>query len=399
MVLNKRNKALSRPRFLVAGAARGVLLLAGLSLAFGAGAFSLREWFGLSPGEEEGQERKDTPSAAAPAPAGEPPAPPPAGSQPPGVRVPGVRVDYPLLRALLVHMAPQRRNALLGDAAAFQRFVRQEVDRQSLLQMALAENRQRDPVAGFLMRRRAEGVLYDYYLSRVVDTQIATDYPSEEQMREYYRLQKERFVMGRRVHLWQIFFPVEADADEAVVAAVWKQANDVRRQLLEGKLSFEQAVERYSKHGPSKLNGGYMRLTYLARLQPQFQKLLERLPKGELSEVARDRDGFHIVKRGDMLPARTLDYEQVRPRIRVLLRNESRARLSRELHRRARDRYPYKMDEGQVDQWLQQLRAAASYPAGRSVASGQEDKGAPAGGGDGGGDGQAGERTGKDAGG
>ncbi len=160
MVLTKRNKALSRPRFLVAGAARGmllkgVLLLAGLSLAFGAGAFSLREWFGLSPGEEEGQERKDTPSAAAPAPAGEPPAPPPAGSQPPGVRVPGVRVDYPLLRALLVHMAPQRRNALLGDAAAFQRFVRQEVDRQSLLQMALAENRQRDPVAGFLMRRRA----------------------------------------------------------------------------------------------------------------------------------------------------------------------------------------------------------------------------------------------------
>jgi len=81
-----------------------------------------------------------------------------------------------------------------------------------------------------------------------------------------------------------------------------------------------------------------------------------------------------------------------------LLRNELRARLSRELHRRARDRYPYKMDEGQVDLWLQQLRAAAGYPAGSSVASDQEDKGAPApaGGGD---DGRAGERTGKDAGG
>ncbi len=337
----------------------GALLLLTLMPA-GGQAFSLREWLGLDQGEEPGQ-----PGETA-IPAAQPDAD--ADLAPSGA---GVQIDYERLAALMAVMNPQARGLLLGNRSAFQRFVHRELADQAVVQVALSEQRQNEPEAAFQIRRQAREALRSYYLDSFVAARLPPDYPSEEEMKEYYQDEPKRFSIGRRLHLWQVFFPLEAQATEAEEQEVRQQAQQVLQSLRTGALDFSMAVELYSQHQESRLQAGYLGLLAVDELNPAFREPVPVLKEGELSELIRDAGGFHIVRRGATVPAQSLSFEQVRGQIRQHLRTMRREQLQQQLYQQAAQVFPYSVHAETLEQWWVRLREAAGLSgqqAGAAVA-------------------------------
>jgi len=69
----------------------------------------------------------------------------------------------------------------------------------------------------------------------------------------------------------------------------------VRKEIVDGKITFEDAAKSYSQDG-SAANGGALG-TFSARdMVPEFSERLAAMKEGEISEPFRTRYGWHIVK-------------------------------------------------------------------------------------------------------
>lgn len=259
-----------------------------------------------------------------------------------------------LLRAL----PADERAALVADAQRFRRFVEAEARLQSVLRAARANDMDRNPTVALAMRRQADRVLAEAYLRELARVNLGEDFPSEEQVRKFYEDNRAQFVLPRRVHLWQVFWPLPEDAPAAEADRVLRQAREVRDAVRAGKLQFADAAARHSAHAASRLHGGYMGLVAVDELLPEVREAVLALEEGALSEPIRTASGLHLVRRGAMVPARELGFDEAAGRARQLLVSETTARLRESVAAKARERYPVAIDEAALERWRQRLQPA-----------------------------------------
>ncbi len=98
-------------------------------------------------------------------------------------------------------------------------------------------------------------------------------------------------------NLSHIFLPLPESASPEVIQASKKRAEDIRRQLEAGA-RFEQLAIAYSQ-GPEALKGGGLGWKTTGQLPELFLAALEKLAPGEVSEVLRGPNGFHILRLND----------------------------------------------------------------------------------------------------
>ena len=105
--------------------------------------------------------------------------------------------------------------------------------------------------------------------------------------------------------------------DRAVSDAV-RRAEEIRRDLLAGRLSFPEAARRHSA-GPSRHSGGAV--GWIARNGPCVEDFAARafaLAKGEVSQPFVTDFGVHLVTVNESQPGR-LSPAEIRPRVRALV--------------------------------------------------------------------------------
>jgi len=146
------------------------------------------------------------------------------------------KVDYSLLKQIIANVAPAQRDALLANADAFRKMVRQEAGNLSVISAARANNLQQDANTTFLMQRGADNILREIYLNKLIEAKLPDGFPSAEQVQEYYDKNKEKFVIAERVHVWQIFFPIDKTMDKNAVTALRKKVNVIAKDITRGKI-------------------------------------------------------------------------------------------------------------------------------------------------------------------
>ena len=130
---------------------------------------------------------------------------------------------------------------------------------------------------------------------------------------------------GTRLRVSHIVFrPVIADADG--ITRLMQEAEAVRRDVLQGRVTFEEAARSHSA-APSRHRGGD--IGWIGRDGPlveAFSKPAFTLAKGEVSKPFLTPVGIHVAKVTDVEPGR-VGMDAVRSRLEKLLAN----RLIREL--------------------------------------------------------------------
>lgn len=100
---------------------------------------------------------------------------------------------------------------------------------------------------------------------------------------------------GTQLRVAQILLKVPADADEAAMATIKKQAAKLRGEIIAGKTKFADAAKQHST-APSGQSGGDIGWIERHRPMPEdFSKTAYALKRGEVSEPFISPFGVHLI--------------------------------------------------------------------------------------------------------
>jgi parvulin-like peptidyl-prolyl isomerase len=131
--------------------------------------------------------------------------------------------------------------------------------------------------------------------------QYLQKHATDEALESYFKARHREFD-GTELRVSHILFRPMIAGDETAVAALFKQAAEVRRQILAGEIKFADAAEKYSA-GPSRHQGGD--LGFVARhgvMVEPFTRAAFALEKGEISPPVATVFGIHLITVTDEKP-------------------------------------------------------------------------------------------------
>lgn len=275
-------------------------------------------------------------------------------------------LELSTLERALEWTAPVQRQSLLSDPQAFRQFVAREALSHSVLRAARDNGVDREAQIAFLMQRNAQRVLAEHYLHRVLEANLPVDYPGEEQILEHYRDHQDRYSRPERIQLWQIYLAAGEGMPEEEVETVERRSQDLVGALKAGEESFAAVAAVHSEHEASRSHGGYMGLIDTSELLPEVREAVLAVGEGEIAGPLRTATGFHIVKRGPLIPGEPLPLEKVQAQIRHQLAEENRLRVREAVLAKIAETYPVSIDEDDLGRWREQLieRFQAPEPEG-----------------------------------
>ena len=248
------------------------------------------------------------------------------------------------------------RSEILGSAELFKQFVQQETLNQAVLKAATANKANENPQIKTVMERAGQRVLVEAYLNQVVRVNLDPKFPSDAQVREAYDKNPDAFRTPERVHLWQIFIPLDAGAADKDVKEAWARASRVSADLRSDNSDFAALAKQYSGHEASRVNDGYMGLLKSADLLPPIAEALKKLKTGAVSEPIASQTGLHVLKRGATVAAEMLSFERVADQLRARMVQEANAKVRQAAIEKIEKEYPIDMPSSEtLETWRQDL--------------------------------------------
>lgn len=202
------------------------------------------------------------------------------------------------------------RNQALADPALMTRLIQLEIIRRAILHEAVARKWQKRPdIVRQVDVARNAIVLKSYLASKAV---IPPGYPSEDDIKATYDLNRGSFVTPRQYRLEQIFLQIPADPKKARET---EQKAKLLAKSARGGARFEDLARQNSQHKPSAEKGGDMGWAYETQILPEIRNVVAGMRRNEVSDPIRSNVGWHIIKMLETKPASVRPLSEVRPLI------------------------------------------------------------------------------------
>lgn len=147
-----------------------------------------------------------------------------------------------------------------------------------------------------------------------------------DDLRAYYDQHRDQYHVPEQVkvsHIW-IKMPLpgaDGKVDDKAVAQAQHRADDLLKQL-KGGAKFEDVAKKYSEDPGSANVGGSLGWIGKGQMAAEFEKAAFSLPKGQVSDVVKSLDGFHIVRVDDKQDAHTKSLDEVKGEIEPILKHQ-----------------------------------------------------------------------------
>jgi peptidyl-prolyl cis-trans isomerase D len=149
---------------------------------------------------------------------------------------------------------------------------------------------------------------------------------TQDDLRTYYDQHRDQYRVPEQVkvsHIW-IKMPLpgaDGKTDEKAVAEAQHRADDLLKQLKSGA-KFEDVAKKYSEDPGSANVGGSLGWIGKGQMAAEFEKAAFSLPKGQISDVVKSLDGFHIVRVDDKQDAHVKPLDEVKSTIEPILKHQ-----------------------------------------------------------------------------
>lgn len=139
-----------------------------------------------------------------------------------------------------------------------------------------------------------------------------TEY-KEDELREYYEKNKQRFKRPESLHLYHILIKVDSTATEEEWEKKKKYAEEILDKIRSGG-DFGEVAYNYSED-PYKFKSGDLGFVHKGQLEPDIEKVAFSLKEGEMSGIVRSIYGFHILKAGEKRPETMMTFDEVKDKL------------------------------------------------------------------------------------
>jgi foldase protein PrsA len=139
------------------------------------------------------------------------------------------------------------------------------------------------------------------------DVSVTTD-----EAESFYLTHKDLFSQTLMVHAEHVLLDTESQAD--VVAAEAKRGED-----------FETLAKTFSKDDTTRQSGGDLGWIEKGTKEPAFEEVAFALKPGQVSEVVRASDGYHVIKVLERREAETPPFVEVQGEATTMLTNRKKS--------------------------------------------------------------------------
>jgi len=155
-----------------------------------------------------------------------------------------------------------------------------------------------------------------------------------EEVEQFYRLNIDRFAQDKKVKARHILIALDASGGAEAEEAARKKAEEIKKELDEGK-DFAELATRYSRDPATASKGGDLGYMERGKMLPGFDEAAFSLKPGEVSAPIRTAKGFHLIKVEAVQEAMTQPLDAVRPFIEGELRREKASESAKQASRLA----------------------------------------------------------------
>ncbi len=169
----------------------------------------------------------------------------------------------------------------------------------------------------------AESLIEDALISRLIEMEVSTPTPTDEECEIFYSKNLKQFRQGDLVEASHILFQV---TPEVPLDALRAKAEEVLQQVLAHPEQFKELARTYSNCTSSEVGGSLGQLSK-GQTVPEFERVIFSQQSGEISpRLLESRFGLHIVQVEHRVEGNTLPFEMVREQLAVFLAEQVRAR-------------------------------------------------------------------------
>lgn len=165
-------------------------------------------------------------------------------------------------------------------------------------------------------------------VQKFLENQVASKVNiSDQTARQFYDQNKSSMTAPERVHLRHILIRVAPNAPQADKAKAKQTADEVYKKVQAGE-DFAKLATQYSDDPASKARGGEIGWIVAGQTIPQFELAAFSLKKpNEVAPVTEMRDGFHVIQLLERQAAGELPFDQVKPRLVAMLKQQQVQKL------------------------------------------------------------------------
>lgn len=157
-----------------------------------------------------------------------------------------------------------------------------------------------------------DGLRLDSML-KVLINQIDT--ASDAECTAFFEKNKDRYVSKPRARISQIMFPLDTSMSEDKRGDIKKAAEKALELIKSGK-SIEEAVKKFSSKGAVGGDAGFVQK---GDLRPVLEASLDKLEKGDVSDIIVTEVGFVILQKTDVEAAKPAVYDQVKDHVKFMV--------------------------------------------------------------------------------
>lgn len=183
-------------------------------------------------------------------------------------------------------------NMVIADVARKQKF-----DRQSDI-----KEKMKYVINGFLTLE---------YIERVVAAGVSL---TEEEIKNYYEENINKFSKPEEVRARYIMIKVDAEMDETAKQDARKKAEEILNQVRNGS-DFAALAKEHSDDQTSRSRGGYLGWFGRGSMLPEFEAAAFALQSGETSEIVETSRGYYLIKVEERKEGEVKPLEEVRQMI------------------------------------------------------------------------------------
>lgn len=216
--------------------------------------------------------------------------------------------------ASLLNIPTEDRGAFMDNPFRLERHILRVLRNKALAAEARKIGLHRDPRVVRLLDYAVDEFLSRVYLEYLVSEGQEPDF--EAAARERYLSDQNLQRTAELKEVSHILLPPDQSGEGL------KLAHEIKRKIVSGELSFEEAVERWSVDTASKRKKGSVGIVDDS-FDEEFRKAAAALERpGEVGGPIITPFGIHLIRLDNIIPSRKLSFEEVKDRLVTELRTE-----------------------------------------------------------------------------
>ncbi len=239
---------------------------------------------------------------------------------------------------------PANMKMLVLTQSGKQSFLDRYIVKRLLLEEAKKENIEKDKD----FQERANDIREQLLIESLLKKKVATNInPSDQELKDYYEKNKDKFKSGQEVSTRQILVKTE------------KEAKEIKTKLDKGE-DFAELAKQYSIDPSAKATGGEIGYHAKGSLVPEYEAVAFKMTKvGQISAPIKTQLGYHIVQLQGIKPPSYTPFDEVKDFIKQRIVQEKQNDV--------------------LEKYVSDLKTKSKIIVNADLLKGEADKAAPAG--------------------